>query len=172
MLMPPRTGSAAVAIIQCNTPQERYLLLRRATNPLDPWSGHFSFPGGRKEEEDKDLLATCIRETQEETGLLLDRSQLKKSLSLQPAGRNFSSPLWVQPFIFRINKPPALKLEEKEIQSSCWLDAAAFRDISLHQHIEMIPGKTFPAYSLEDYYLWGFTYRLMCLILDLKKAEK
>lgn len=168
--MPPKTGSAAVAIIRCCTPQESYLLLRRATNPIDPWSGHFSFPGGRKEETDKDLLATCIRETHEETGIFLGKGELQGSLSLQPAGRNFSSPLWVQPFIFTIPEPPILKLEQSEIQSSCWLDAASFQDRSLHGDVEMMPGRTFPAFSLDDYYLWGFTYRIMCLILGLEKA--
>ena len=27
--------------------QGAVLLLRRATHPLDPWSGHIAFPGGR-----------------------------------------------------------------------------------------------------------------------------
>jgi 8-oxo-dGTP pyrophosphatase MutT (NUDIX family) len=49
------------------------LLLRRATHPLDPWSGHMSLPGGRHEQQDDGLLRTALRETQEEVGLEIER---------------------------------------------------------------------------------------------------
>jgi len=124
------------------------------------------------EEKDKDLLATCIRETQEETGILLDTNQLQSPLSLEPAGRNFDSPLWVQPFLFTVPKPPLLTLETKEIENSCWLDAVTFQNMDLHKEVEMLPGRIFPAYALEDYYLWGFTYRLLCGILGLDNQKK
>jgi 8-oxo-dGTP diphosphatase len=168
MLMPPQAGSAAVAIIQCHTPRKSYLLLRRATHPKDPWSGHFSFPGGRKEDTDKNLLATCIRETEEETGIILGTKELLNPLTLEPAGRNFNSPLWVQPFLFVLREVPNLTLNQNEIQSACWLDIEKFQDRNLHIEVEMLPGRIFPAYSLEDYYLWGFTYRIICTILGIE----
>lgn len=168
MQMVNNTGSAAVAIIRYFLPHESFLILRRATQPGDPWSGHFSFPGGRKETGDKDLFATCIRETSEETGIILTREQLQLSLPLEPAGRNFSSPLWVQPFIFNIPTLPALTLDKSEIQSSCWLDGETFKIKARHKKIEMLPGRFFPVFPLDDYYLWGFTYRLLCTILGMK----
>jgi len=45
------------------------LLIRRATHPSDPWSGHMAFPGGRRDASDASLLQTAIRETREEVGL-------------------------------------------------------------------------------------------------------
>ena len=168
MSMPPKTGTAAVAIIRNFAPHETFLILRRATHPDDPWSGHFSFPGGRKERVDKNLLDTCIRETREETGILLSKNQLDKALPLEPAGRNFSNPLWVQPYIFNLPTIPTIKLDEKEIQGSCWLDVQEFKTKTLHQQVEMLPGQFFPAYSLQDYFLWGFTYRLLLTILQMK----
>ena len=62
---------AAVALIRVRGQDPDYLLLRRASNPQDPWSGHFALPGGRKEPGDRDLLETCIRETWEECGVKL-----------------------------------------------------------------------------------------------------
>ncbi|MFW2367456.1 MAG: NUDIX hydrolase [Desulforhopalus sp.] len=169
--MSPQTANAAVAIIKTFSPRESYLVLRRAAHPEDPWSGHFSFPGGRKEKWDRTLLDTCIRETLEETGIALEPDQLKEELPLEPAGRNLSKPLWVQPFIFTIPTRPPLHLESKEIQSSCWLDSVKFCDLGKHRRVEMLPGHLFPAYPLDDYYLWGFTYRLLCSILHLEDQQ-
>lgn len=172
--MPDSKASAAVAIIRKtdNQKNDQYLILRRVANPEDPWSGHFSFPGGRSEIEDKDILATCLRETAEETGLALSPNQLLKRLPLEPAGRNFNSPLWVQPFLFSVNTVPALTLEQTEIQSFVWLDAHHFKDPQHHSQVEMFPGRFFPAYPIADYYLWGFTYRLLCAILNTSISQK
>lgn len=172
LLMPPKTASAAVAIIKCLTPPESFLVLRRASHPQDPWSGHFSFPGGRKEKIDKDLLTTCIRETKEEAGISLLKSQLHKSLPLEPAGRDLGRPLWVHPFLFILPYTPSLILNAREIKSGCWLDIEKFKNLNTHECVELLPGQIFPAYPLDDYYLWGFTYRLVCSILQLEIPQK
>jgi 8-oxo-dGTP pyrophosphatase MutT (NUDIX family) len=165
MPMAEQSASAAVAIIKCGSPRDNYLILRRATHPEDPWSGHFSFPGGRRDKSDKDLLATCIRETAEETGILLHVDQMQLRLALEPAGRLLSHPIWVQPFLFVLSEQPVLQLEAKEIQGATWLDAVQFQTEELHQTVEMLPGRLFPAFPVEDYYLWGFTYRLLRSLL-------
>lgn len=165
MLRPPQTGTAAVAIIRCCTPRESYLILRRAAHPKDPWSGHYSFPGGRKDSSDSDLLATCIRETAEETGIILKNDQLQQSLVLEPAGRLEHQPIWVQPFLFTLTEPPPLRLNPREIQGALWLDTVQFQTPHLHRQVEMLPGHFFPAYPVGDYFLWGFTYRLLRSIL-------
>ena len=171
MLIAPQTASAAVAIIRCQNPRESYLILRRAAHPDDPWSGHFSFPGGRKDLIDADLLATCIRETAEETGIVLGINQLQQRLVLEPAGRLLSHPILVQPFLFTLPEQPPLCLDSREIQGAVWLDADQFQTAELHQNVELLPGRLFPAYPVEDYYLWGFTYRLLRSILKMDEAN-
>lgn len=167
-----KTATAAVAIIKSVAPCESFLVLRRVVHPEDPWSGHFSFPGGRKDDTDQDLLATCIRETEEETGILLDSDYLVRRLPLEPAGQRLNSHLWVEPFLFSLNNRPDLTLCPKEIQSACWLNAETFQNRDLHKNVEMFPGQLFPAYPLEDYYLWGFTYRLLLTILQMDRKHK
>jgi len=165
MRTPPETATAAVAIIKSLKPQESFLILRRATHPSDPWSGHFSFPGGRKEAEDNSILETCIRETIEEVGVTLTPEMMKTQLPVTPAGRNLKSPVWVQPFIFVLHDQPALTVNAREVQSVYWLNSKEFQNSKNHKEVELLPGQLFPAFPIEDYFLWGFTYKLLRSIL-------
>ncbi len=168
MLLPAQTATAAVAIIKCLTPKESFLILRRAAHPLDPWSGHFSFPGGRKEEKDATLLETCIRETAEEVGIHLTPETMQKHLPVTPAGRDLQNPIWVQPFIFALRDKPSIVINPEEVQSIHWLNSEDFQDKKRHRKVELRPDQLFLAFPLEDYYLWGFTYKLLKLILNLQ----
>ncbi len=165
--MPPETATAAVAIIKCLNPIESFLIIRRAAHPLDPWSGHFSFPGGRKEEKDNNLLGTCIRETAEEVGILLLPETMQTQLPVTAAGRNVQNPIWVQPFIFILQDRPSIELNLQEVQSIYWLNSIDFQDKKRHRKVELQPDRLFPAFPLEDYYLWGFTYKLLKLTLNI-----
>lgn len=77
------TRRAAVAIVLRNVPgtptlqgeftkQSEMLLIQRAPNPRDPYSGHIAFPGGRQDPTDESDLHTAIREAREEIGVNLD----------------------------------------------------------------------------------------------------
>ncbi|MFT5698338.1 MAG: 8-oxo-dGTP diphosphatase [Desulforhopalus sp.] len=165
MKNPNIQATAAVAIIRCDQPTTSYLLLRRASHPKDPWSGHFAFPGGRKESYDNTLLDTCLRETKEETGIQLDVTQLVQTLHPEPAGQNFNTLVWVQPFLFTLSERPEIILDKTEIVNSFWVSATQFEQPSSHSETEMLPGRFFPTFPLQDYYLWGFTYKLLGKII-------
>lgn len=165
MKTPNIEAKAAVAVIRCENPTPSYLLLRRASHPDDPWSGHFAFPGGRREEYDDSLLATCLRETHEETGIELHQEQLIKTMQPEAAGQNFQLLLWVQPFLFSLPERPAITLETQEVVDSIWIEEETFRSPAGHTETEMVPGRFFPAYPLQDYYLWGFSYKLLLKIV-------
>lgn len=158
---------AAVSIIKCLLPRESILLLRRKKNPRDPWSGHFAFPGGRREVEDETIFATCLRETYEETGIMLDDTLLRTKFNVTPAGRNVQAPILVQPFLFELESRPSVTIETAEIESYFWLETARFRDKKQHTIVEVLPARKYPVYPLDDYYLWGFTYGLLCSLLDI-----
>lgn len=48
---------------------ELRVVLTKRTDKVRTQQGHVSFPGGGREAQDKDLLATALRESQEEIGL-------------------------------------------------------------------------------------------------------
>ena len=52
--------------------EEHSAILQRVEREGDRWSGQVSFPGGREEDEDVDLLATAVREVREEVGITVD----------------------------------------------------------------------------------------------------
>ena len=159
--------SAAVAIIRVNSPEDSVLLLRRNRNPNDPWSGHFSFPGGRKDDNDVNLLETCTRETFEETGITLTSDAVQAELPARYAGSRVNSQILVQPYLFHLDERPQLLLQHKEIQGSCWLTLEQFRRPELHVEAEVLPEWFAPAFPIDDYYLWGFTYKLLANVLHM-----
>ena len=72
--LPGGTVDAAVALILRALPDDlELLLIKRARDPRDPWSGHMALPGGRRDAADPDLASTAVRETLEETGVELTR---------------------------------------------------------------------------------------------------
>ena len=158
-------ASAAVAIVHARAPVESILLIRRATNPNDPWSGHWSFPGGRRDPEDPDLLATALRELREECSIELHRSSLVQALPPAMAGRMVGRFLTVAPFVFDVEDQLEARLNQTEAVDYLWTPVQLLADISLHRW-QTVPGippeRLFPALDLQGTPLWGFTYRVMC----------
>ena len=60
---------AAVLIPLYQLGGELHIVLTKRTTLVSKQQGHISFPGGRRESGDQDLLATALRESSEEIGL-------------------------------------------------------------------------------------------------------
>jgi len=61
--------SAAVLVPLYQLGGELHVILTKRTTLVTMQQGHISFPGGGREREDEDLLATALRESFEEIGL-------------------------------------------------------------------------------------------------------
>lgn len=154
---------AAVAVIRTAGDDPQYLVLRRALNPVDPWSGHFALPGGRREDGDRDLLETCMRETLEETGLLLVARQMVAPLPWARAGGTEHATL-VAPFLFEIETAAELTLDFQEIAESHWLPLSYLSDPLNHDVAVMSarhPMVRFPCIKVGSGAIWGFTYGVL-----------
>jgi len=156
--------SAAVSLIitECDSPS--VLLLRRAKNKHDPWSGQWAFPGGKWEEGDADLIDTSIRETYEECGCMLSRDELSMSLPIATAGNYSGHPVLVAPFLWKLKEKKELLLDTTEIEEARWQEIEMLKDTILHAHDLVIPDypeNRFSYIMLDGVPLWGFTYRVL-----------
>lgn len=67
---PEKQGRAASVLMPLIEGADGYhLLFTQRTEHLSAHPGQISFPGGRQENEDKDTIATALRETAEEVGI-------------------------------------------------------------------------------------------------------
>lgn len=154
--------AAAVAVILVPDPLS-VLLIRRSEREGDPWSGHVALPGGREEPEDTDLIATAIRETAEEVGILLDRSELLGALDDVTPRSIMKPPFMVRPFVFGLGSEPRLRLSS-EVASAHWEPLETLMRAEARGELALtIAGVTrhFPSYQTTAGTLWGMTERLL-----------
>lgn len=159
-----------MAIVHVCGPEDSILLIRRAEREGDPWSGHWSFPGGRRDPQDVDLVHTALRELAEECGIRLGREHMEAALPPTPAGRKVGRFLLVAPFLFRVDRELPAVLNPREAVESLWVRLSTLRDPAQHS-LRPVPGlpqeMLFRTVELSGLPLWGFTYRVITDWLDL-----
>jgi 8-oxo-dGTP pyrophosphatase MutT (NUDIX family) len=159
---------AAVAIILAPDP-DALLLIRRAERLGDPWSGHMALPGGRREPQDANLLATSIRETTEEVGVELSPMELAGSLEDVVPRTPVLPPVAVRPFVFLRDSRPAVRLNP-EVTAATWVPVAHLLRPDTHHLVRLeVAGSSrlVQAYQLSDAIVWGMTERILTQLLKL-----
>jgi len=164
----PGLMETAVALIL--TPGDRgleALFIRRAERADDPWSGHIALPGGRREPEDADRLATAVRETREEVGLELPADALLGSLDdLHPSSPRLP-PLVIRPYVFGFESRPEARVSE-EVAGVIWLPLAELQACAGRSLVQIrgIPTEV-DGFNCGDVVIWGLTYRILSGFLKL-----
>lgn len=171
-LREPLPATAAVAMVL--RPEDEglaALLIRRAEHPLDFWSGHVAFPGGRAKQGETSI-ETAIRETAEEVGLDLRRhAELLGGLDeIQAVGRGRAIELSIRPWVFALREPPPPFTLSEEVASAHWipirdlLDPARRAPLTyVHEGTELV----FPSIPVGGLTVWGLTY---LMIVDFQTA--
>lgn len=162
----PERPFAAVALLLAPDP-DQLLVIRRAERSGDPWSGQLALPGGRQDATDPDLLHTAIRETDEETGVHLERSWHRAVLDDLAPITPVLPPIVVRPFVFRLAEaiPPGVS---GEVAGARWiafeefLRHGAFRESEIS--IRGVP-RSVHGYHLDEGLLWGMTERIVTPVI-------
>ncbi len=166
----PDARPAAVALVMLEGPHGlEILLIRRAERADDPWSGQIALPGGRYGVGDRDLEATAVRETREETGVdLSDAERLGVLDDLYPR-TPILPPVVVRPFVFALARRAAL-VPSDEVQRAFWLPLARLSEPGVRREVTLtLRGgpRTFPAYLVDEQLIWGMTERILTPFVDL-----
>jgi 8-oxo-dGTP pyrophosphatase MutT (NUDIX family) len=170
------TRAAVAAVLRDGDAGLELLFIRRAEHEGDPWSGHISFPGGRSEPGDPDLLGTAIRETAEETGLDLrrDAELLGRLDEIRAMARGQPVDLTIAPFVFRLLRPAEL-VPNHEVVSLHWLalEALLAPESRSSLRIERERGiLVVPCLRLDDLVIWGLTHRMFENLRGLVEAAR
>ncbi|MEO7104245.1 MAG: CoA pyrophosphatase [Gemmatimonadaceae bacterium] len=156
--------AAVAVVVRPGDLGDELLVVRRATYPGDPWSGHIALPGGGAESTDGSLEATARRETLEETGIDLFGSDCLCELDTV-APQSIGAPLVsVAPFVFRYRGDKSLRLST-EIVEAWWVSVAEFERADAWSTVPIAIGDGRPlhvrAFQMHGYPLWGLTGRIL-----------
>jgi len=157
-------AQAAVAVLLRERDRIEVLVTERARRESDPWSGHWSFPGGRRRAGESPLDAAC-RETEEEVGLALRECPPLGCLAAR-SPRNRPE-LLVLPILFAWDRD-AEPRPGPEVASVEWVPLAELPRTRTTLTI-VIQGRErpMPAFADGRHTIWGFTYRVLEDLLPL-----
>ena len=154
---PPR--QSAVLMLLMPFPEEIHMLFIRRQDYEGVHSGQLSFPGGKEEESDNDLMATALRETSEEVGIKHDHIEILGALTelyIPP------SHFLVQPYVGWLNHPSEFRPDTREV-SDILIEPMQrlFRPDNITETRIYIPTfKTWiqaPSMNIQGHTLWGAT---------------
>jgi 8-oxo-dGTP pyrophosphatase MutT (NUDIX family) len=157
---------AAVALVLVPAP-DAILLVRRAERAGDPWSGQMALPGGRRE-NDEDLLFTAIRETEEETGLLLPPETMVGVLDDLAPRTPVLPPIAVRPYVFRLDHRVRADRLSSEIAASYWIPVETLLRTDVYGEVDVeVQSRRLraPAFQLAEGTVWGMTERILSGLL-------
>ena len=163
--------AAVLALFYPDRQEETRFLLTLRASYRGAHSSQISFPGGKFEDTDLDLLQTALRETSEETGVHADRVTIKRAMSdtyIPPS--NFL----VRPFLGFSESIPAFRPNHEvkeiiEVRLSDLLNDSSIGSQNLST--SYMKNIDVPCFQFDDHVVWGATAMMLSEIKDLIKLS-
>ncbi len=163
----PRTPAAAVLLLMYEHEDDIFVVFQRRTEQVRDHKGQISFPGGAQDPEDVDLLATALRETHEEIGVLPEHVDVLGRLDDMTTISNFR----ITPFVGWLSRYPYdWRFSDEEV---AYLIEAPLRVLmdpaTLVPDRRSINGRdyVFSSYQFGADLIWGATARMLTNFLDI-----
>ena len=162
---------AAVMAVFYPDPQHQvhFVLILRPTY-RGVHSNQVAFPGGRVEEEDRDLAHTALRETEEEVGIPQEDVEVLKEMTPIYIG---PSNFWVRPYMGILDYTPEMVPQEDEVESIIEVNLDDFLNDSSRttQRLNTSYSKSIevPAFLLSGHVVWGATAMMLNEMKDVLK---
>ena len=147
---------------------ELYILFTKRSNKLKEHKGQISFPGGKYDGRDLNLLSTALREFEEEMGVSRKRISILGELDNVLTVTGYV----ISPYVASIPYPIKFKVSENEVESIFSVPISFFleKNDNYKQKVVTVNGKKFviPYYLYHEHLIWGATARI--LLQFLKKV--
>lgn len=150
-----KKSAVVIPIYEHTDNQQKGILFTRRSEDLPRHAGEISFPGGRKEPEDRNLLDTALRELKEEVGLPRKEVNIIGDLEKTTTTTGYS----IQPFIGEITYPYPFELRDEEVEALLFVPIPDL--IKSHQKRE---GRDYFYHEGEE--IWGATARIVIKYLN------
>jgi 8-oxo-dGTP pyrophosphatase MutT (NUDIX family) len=162
MKAPGRTD-AAVLVPIFGHPGQPGLVFTERRSDLRRHPGEISFPGGLQDDPAEDLIATALREAEEEIGL--DPGAVEVVGALPPVG-TFVTGYKVHPFVGLIPEDLAFQPSPSEVAAILLFRLEELRaGFALRRLVRRgIPIRT-PTYVIGEHLIWGATARILAELL-------
>lgn len=147
----------------------RSVVFTRRSEAMSRHPGEISFPGGLRHDEDRDLVETALRETEEELGV---RRSIVEVLGALPAVHTFVSGILIVPFVGVLEEHPAFRPNADEIAEVLEYPledlAAAETEVEWHREGHVYRGY---AYEMGDHTIWGATAWILRSLIDALRPK-
>ena len=157
------TTDAAVLIPLYLDGGDLHAVYTKRRDDLSKHAGEISFPGGRPDFPDEDLMVTALRESEEEIGL--PREEVEIVGCLPPVG-TFVTNYKIHPFVGVIK--PGHEWTPQPTEVEVVLDLPLRKVIAGFEMKRLlkkgVPIKT-PTYTVDGNFIWGATARITQLLL-------
>jgi len=161
---PGRTPAAVLVPIYYKQGQY-YILLIKRTEWVEKHKGEISFPGGARDETDRTLLDTALRESAEEIGLAPAKVEILGELDDEVSVKtNYV----ITPFVALIPCPYQFKADGKETEEIIEAPISALLELGYSRQ-ELRNGKTVTSYfyNYQGRVIWGATARILNKFLSI-----
>jgi len=164
---PAAQRAAAVLIAVQQIRGELHVILTTRASHLLHHAGQVSFPGGKREPNDKTLVATALREAQEEIGIDPDNVMVIGNLPEYKTVSGFA----VMPILGILTRPvdihSELLIDENEVADVFQVPLSfLMKDEHFFVHHVSRNNEDFPVYFIpyEDRWIWGATAGMLALL--------
>lgn len=163
---PPRICAVMMAMYEHESDLYFPMMLRPSDGHVH--GGQISFPGGGCEMQDQDLIATAIRETQEELGFTVKRENIIGQLTkiyIPPSNS------LVTPILAYLDQKPTYTADPREVAAALDISMGALQNTANHDFKKVILTNgsyiKMPAFLVDGHNIWGGTARIISELLKM-----
>ena len=160
---------SAVLIVLFPYQEQIWTCLIRRPASMKNHAGQIAFPGGKREQEDDNLIRTALREAREEIGIDVQSVEILGELS---AVYVQVSKFLIKPVLGWLRHMPDLTADAAEVDEMIFisLEDLANQANRCDREMETMTGiQSVPGYDINGLFIWGATAMILSEVVDIYK---